>query len=122
MTDDLAQIEQLAGALLRRVEAGERRKMLRIMARSLQRRQSARIARQQDSNGQSYAPPQGTAGRTASAERGDQAASHVSQTAQRDEPQGWIGRYRGLGRLQRTRCADRARSPGRAGRHSISGR
>lgn len=55
MTDDLARIEQLAGALLRRVDAGERRKVLRLMARSLQRSQSARIARQQDPDGQPYA-------------------------------------------------------------------
>ncbi len=55
MIDDLAQIEQLAGALLRRVDAGERRKILRVMARTLQRSQSARIARQQDPDGQPYA-------------------------------------------------------------------
>ncbi len=55
MTDDLAQIEQLAGALLRRVDTGERRKILRLMARTLQRSQSARIARQQDPDGQPYA-------------------------------------------------------------------
>lgn len=55
MTDDLAQIEQLAGALLRRVDAGERRKILRVMARTLQSSQSARIARQQDPDGQPYA-------------------------------------------------------------------
>ncbi|TCP95149.1 phage virion morphogenesis protein [Sphingomonas sp. PP-F2F-A104-K0414] len=55
MTDDLAQLEQLAGALLRRVEPGERRKILRLMARTLQRSQSARIARQQDPDGQPYA-------------------------------------------------------------------
>lgn len=55
MTDDLAQIEQLAGALLRRVDSGERRKILRLMARSLQRSQLARIARQQDPDGQPYA-------------------------------------------------------------------
>ncbi|TCP95282.1 phage virion morphogenesis protein [Sphingomonas sp. PP-F2F-A104-K0414] len=55
MTDDLAQIEQLAGALLRRVDSGERRKILRLMARTLQRSQSARIARQQNPDGQPYA-------------------------------------------------------------------
>ncbi len=55
MNDDLAQIEQLAGALLRKVDTGERRKILRLMARSLQRSQSARIARQQDPDGQPYA-------------------------------------------------------------------
>ncbi len=54
MTDDLAQIEQLAGALLRHVDSGERRKILRLMARTLQRSQSARIARQQDPDGQPY--------------------------------------------------------------------
>ncbi|MBC3940948.1 phage virion morphogenesis protein [Sphingomonas albertensis] len=55
MTDDLAQIEQLAGALLRKVDAGERRKVLHLMVRSLQRSQAARIARQQDPDGQPYA-------------------------------------------------------------------
>lgn len=55
MTDDLGRIEQLAGALLRKVDAGDRRKILRLMARSLQRSQSARIARQQGPDGQPYA-------------------------------------------------------------------
>jgi phage virion morphogenesis protein len=55
VTDDFAQIEQLAGALLRRADAGERRTILRLMARTLQRSQSARIARQQDPDGQPYA-------------------------------------------------------------------
>ncbi len=55
MIDDLAQVEQLAGALLRRVDAGERRKILRVISRTLQRSQSARIARQRSPDGQPYA-------------------------------------------------------------------
>lgn len=53
---DFADIEALAGALLRRVDAGERGKILRVMARTLRTSQSARIARQQDPDGQPFAP------------------------------------------------------------------
>ena len=53
---DFADIEALAGALLRRVDAGERGKILRVMARTLRTSQSARIARQQDPDGQAFAP------------------------------------------------------------------
>ena len=52
---DFADIEALAGALLRRVDASERSKILRIMARTLRSSQSARIARQQDPDGQPFA-------------------------------------------------------------------
>jgi phage virion morphogenesis protein len=52
---DFADIEALAGGLLRRVDAGERSKILRVMARALRSSQSARIARQQDPDGQPYA-------------------------------------------------------------------
>ena len=52
---DFADLEALAGALLRRVDAGERSKILRVMARTLRSSQSARIARQQDPDGQPLA-------------------------------------------------------------------
>ena len=52
---DFADIEALAGALLRRVDAGERSEMLRIMARTLRSSQATRIARQQDPDGQPFA-------------------------------------------------------------------
>ncbi len=52
---DFADLEALAGALLRRVDAGERSKILRVMARTLRSSQSARIARQQDPDGQPFA-------------------------------------------------------------------
>ena len=52
---DFADLEALAGALLRRVDAGERSKILRVMARTLRSSQSARIARQQDPAGQPFA-------------------------------------------------------------------
>ena len=52
---DFADIEALAGALLRRVDAGERSKILRVMARTLRNSQAARIARQQDPDGQPFA-------------------------------------------------------------------
>ncbi len=51
---DFADIEALAGALLRRVDAGERSKILRVMARTLRNSQAARIARQQDPDGQPF--------------------------------------------------------------------
>ena len=52
---DFADIEALAGALLRRVDAGERSKILRVMARTLRNSQAARITRQQDPDGQPFA-------------------------------------------------------------------
>jgi len=53
---DFTDIEALAGALLRRVDAGERSNILRLMARTLRSNQAARIARQQDPDGQPFAP------------------------------------------------------------------
>ncbi len=52
---DFADIEALAGALLRRVDGGDRSKILRVMSRTLRSSQSARIARQQDPDGQPFA-------------------------------------------------------------------
>lgn len=52
--DDLAEIEKIAGALLRSVSASERRSLLRRIARDLQKSQSARIARQVDPDGTPY--------------------------------------------------------------------
>ncbi|MFA6125078.1 MAG: phage virion morphogenesis protein [Sphingomonas sp.] len=54
MNDDFHEIEQLAGALLRKLGSGERRKLLRRMAREIQKSQSARIARQQEPDGARY--------------------------------------------------------------------
>lgn len=53
---DLAQIEALAGALLRKLGSGERRRILRAVARDLQASQSARIGRQQNPDGSAYVP------------------------------------------------------------------
>lgn len=52
---DLAEIEAIAGALLRKLGSGERRRILRAMAKDLQRSQSARIGRQQAPDGSAYA-------------------------------------------------------------------
>jgi hypothetical protein len=52
--DDLAEIEGIAGALLRRISAPERRKLLRSIARDIQKSQAARIARQQAPGGEAY--------------------------------------------------------------------
>ena len=52
---DFADIEALAGALLRGFDAGEGSKILRVMARTLRSSQAARIARQQDPDGQPFA-------------------------------------------------------------------
>jgi hypothetical protein len=52
--DDLAEIEAIAGALIRKLSSGERRKLLRTMARNLQKSQAARIARQQGPDGAAY--------------------------------------------------------------------
>jgi hypothetical protein len=53
---DLAEIEALAGALLRQLGTGERRRILRAMARDLQASQSARVGRQQNPDGSAYVP------------------------------------------------------------------
>lgn len=55
MTADLGEIERLAGALLARVGSGERRRLLRQIAREIRNSQSARIARQQNPDGSAYA-------------------------------------------------------------------
>ncbi len=56
MSDDFDQIQALAGALLRQLGAGERRTLLRRMAHEVRKSQSDRIARQQDPEGQPFAP------------------------------------------------------------------
>jgi hypothetical protein len=53
--DDLTDIEALAGALVRSLESGERRKLLRKIARGIQKSQSARIGRQQAPDGEAFA-------------------------------------------------------------------
>jgi len=56
MIEDLGEIERLAGALLRKVGPSERRRLLRAIARDVQRGQSARIARQEATDGSAFAP------------------------------------------------------------------
>lgn len=56
MIDDLAEVERIAGALLRQIGPSERRRILRAMSRDLQRSQSARIGRQQAPDGSAYTP------------------------------------------------------------------
>lgn len=64
--NDLTELEEIAGAMLRRLEAGERRRVMRAIVRDLARSQSQRIGRQQNPDGSAYAarkdkkpPPQG---------------------------------------------------------------
>ena len=52
---DFAEIQTLAGALLRQLGAGERRSLLRRMARGIQKSQSDRIGRQKDPEGAAFA-------------------------------------------------------------------
>ncbi|ACO79894.1 Phage P2 essential tail completion gpS-like protein [Azotobacter vinelandii CA] len=56
MPDDLRALEDWAGALLARLDAGERRKLTRAIARDLRRNQQQRIAAQRDPDGTPYAP------------------------------------------------------------------
>lgn len=56
MNSDLAQVEAIAGALLRKLASGERRRILRALARDLQKSQSARVGRQQNPDGSAYVP------------------------------------------------------------------
>ncbi|MES2421462.1 MAG: phage virion morphogenesis protein [Pseudomonadota bacterium] len=54
MSGDFAEIEAMAGALLRQLAPPARRSLLRRMARDVQKAQSARIGRQQSPDGQRY--------------------------------------------------------------------
>lgn len=56
MTGDLAEVEAVAGALLRSLSPAERRRILRTMARDLRDRQAARIAAQINPDGSGYTP------------------------------------------------------------------
>ncbi len=56
MTEDLAELERIAGALLRSTAPPDRRRLLRVMVKDLQRSQSARIAGQRNPDGSAYAP------------------------------------------------------------------
>jgi len=52
MTDDLAEIERIAGAILRSLSSGERRTLMRQMARALVISQRERIAAQKNRTAQ----------------------------------------------------------------------
>lgn len=56
MRDELEVFEEWAGALLAKLEPGERRKLLGQVARDLQRNQQRRIAAQKAPDGTAYAP------------------------------------------------------------------
>jgi hypothetical protein len=53
--NDFAEIQALAGTLLRQLGSGERRSLLRKMARAIQKSQSDRIGRQKDPEGGAFA-------------------------------------------------------------------
>ena len=55
MNHDLAEVEQLAGAILRRLSASEQRRALRRVSRALQKSQRDRIARQRNPDGSAFA-------------------------------------------------------------------
>jgi len=56
MSDELAQIEKLASAMLARVSAGQRKGLLRKIARTVQASQRQRIRSQRDPDGAPFAP------------------------------------------------------------------
>lgn len=56
MTDDLAELEQIAGALVRSLSSAERRSLMRRMARDLALSQRQRIAAQKQPDGASFTP------------------------------------------------------------------
>jgi len=56
MSDELEVLEEWAGALLAKLEPGERRKLLGQVARDLRRNQQRRIAAQKAPDGTAYAP------------------------------------------------------------------
>jgi len=56
MSDDFAEIEKLASSMLRRVANAERRKLLTSIARAVQSSQRTRIQRQEEPDGEKFAP------------------------------------------------------------------
>lgn len=56
MSEDFAEIQALAGVLLRQLGSSERRALLRKMARGIQKSQSDRIGRQKAPDGSAFAP------------------------------------------------------------------
>lgn len=56
MTDDLEDIEHLAGSLLRSLGSGQRRKLLRRMGRDLAQANRARISAQREPGGAAFTP------------------------------------------------------------------
>ncbi|CAN5695550.1 phage virion morphogenesis protein [soil metagenome] len=54
--EDLAEIERIAGALIRNLSSPERRSLLRRMAREVRTSQAARIASQRSPDGTAFAP------------------------------------------------------------------
>lgn len=56
MSDDLEALETWAAPLLERLEAGERKKLARDIARELRKRQAARIKRQKNPDGSPFEP------------------------------------------------------------------
>ncbi|MEJ7933661.1 phage virion morphogenesis protein [Sphingobium sp. AN558] len=56
MTDDLAELERIAGALLRSLSSSQRRSLMRAMAKELAAGQRARIAAQQQPDGAAFTP------------------------------------------------------------------
>lgn len=56
MTDDLDALEDWIGPLIERLEPGERRKLARDIARTLRKRQAARIKRGENPDGSPFAP------------------------------------------------------------------
>lgn len=54
MTDDLAEIERIAGALIRSLSSGQRRTLMRRMGRSLAQGQRDRIAAQRQPDGSQF--------------------------------------------------------------------
>jgi len=55
-TDDLVEIERIAGGLIRQLSAGQRRSLLRRMAREMAARNRARIAAQKAPDGTAFEP------------------------------------------------------------------
>lgn len=56
MSDDLSAVEDWTAAFIARLEPGQRTALARSIARELRTHQAARIARQQDPDGNSFAP------------------------------------------------------------------
>ncbi|MFC0708829.1 phage virion morphogenesis protein [Azorhizophilus paspali] len=117
MPDDLRALEDWAGALLARLDAGERRKLTQTIARDLRRNQQQRIAAQRNPDGTPYAPRKDLRGQVGRVRRKMFAklrqAKHLKLQSTVDSIAiGFVGRVARLARVHQYGLRDRVERDG----------